>query len=528
MTRFIHHDGDERLSGLSPDAVERMHAAARAIREGALPAARRLLKEVLAHHRRHPEAMRLLGNLHSRAGRHDDALQTFALALERHQQDAWLHNDMGNALATANRLDDACASWAKAAELAPDWVMPWYNLGRNQQIRGATEVAITSLQRACECDARWLPAHILLGDALVHAGDFSAATRRYRHALSIHPACGDAWRGLSNIKTQPLADSDAEAMAEQLSRPGIADEDRIAMRYALGRLEEDRGNHDAALEQLTLANRALNNRLPWRRHAHEQKVQASIVASAELPEPMNVDLGREGIFIVGLPRSGSTLFEQILAAHPEVEGASELPDLENVFEAESIRRGKAFPHWIADASADDWQRLGSEYLSRTARWRKERPRFTDKMPENWRYAGVLRAMLPGATVIETRRDPLETAWSCFRQQFYRLPHFASDFDDIAHFLRLCEMAMDCWRERDPQHIHLHRYEALLADPEAETRRLLSNCGLAFDPACLHFHQARRSVRTASAAQVRQPLRSDSGRAAGYGERLDPLRHALGV
>ncbi|HPF73704.1 MAG: sulfotransferase [Lysobacteraceae bacterium] len=528
MTAFHAHQGDERLRDLPPSAIEKMHTAARAIRDGALPVAQRLLKDVLASHRRHPEAMRLMATLHAQAGRHDEAFKTFELALERHPDDAWLHNDLGNAMAAAGRGAEAFDHWREAARLAPGWVMPWYNLGRNQQLQGDTAAAIDSLRRACESDERWLPAHILLGDALLHAGDFDAAAARYRHALSIEPSCGDAWRGLSNIKTVPLTDADAEAMAAQLARPGIADEDRIAMRYALGKLEEDRGNHDAAFEQLAQANRALNNRRPWRRDAFERQVEANIEATATLPEPADTGLGTEVIFIVGMPRSGSTLFEQILAAHPNIEGASELPDLEAVIEQESACRGKAFPDWIADAGNDDWQRLGADYLARTARWRERHPRFTDKMPENWRFVGVLRAMLPGATIIDARRDPLETAWSCFRQQFYRLPHFASDFDDVGRYLRTCEHAMDRFRDRDPGRIHLHRYEALLDDPEAGIRRLLADCGLTFDEACLRFHEASRSVRTASAAQVRQPLRRDTARAAAYGARLDPLRRALGI
>lgn len=245
-----------------------------------------------------------------------------------------------------------------------------------------------------------------------------------------------------------------------------------------------------------------------------------------MPPPRDPTLGGEAIFIVGLPRSGSTLFEQILAAHPDVEGASELPDLGEVIQAESRRRGQAFPQWVASATTDDWQRLGRDYLARTARWRAQRPRFTDKMPENWKLAGVLRAMLPAATVLEVRRDPVETGWSCFRQQFYQVPHFACDLADIGAYLRGCERAMDTWRARDPEHIHLHLYEDLLAAPEARIRDLLDECGLPFDPRCLDFHAAARSVRTASAAQVRQPLRGDTARAGHYGALLDPLRAAL--
>jgi tetratricopeptide (TPR) repeat protein len=387
--------------------------------------------------------------------------------------------------------------------------MPWFNLGRNLQLQGDSLGAAEALSQAFARAPDLLPAAILLADALVHLGRFDEAAARYRDALRLHPACGDAWRGLSNIKTRPLSDADGEALRAQLRRADLRDEDRIAIAYALGKHEEDRGCHPEAFAALAQANALLRQRAPWSRQAFEGFVDAALVATKALPPPLDPTLGREAIFIVGLPRSGSTLFEQILAAHPEVEGASELPDLGEVVQAESRRRNKPFPQWIHDASADDWHRLGVDYLARTARWRAQRPRFTDKMPENWKLAGMLRAMLPGATVLDVRRDPLETGWSCFRQQFYQLPHFSCDLADIGAYLRGCERAMDAWRARDPARIHLHRYEELLADPEARIRALLEACGLPFDPRCLAFHAATRSVRTASAAQVREPLRGDS-------------------
>ena len=373
-----------------------------------------------------------------------------------------------------------------------------------------------------------LPAAILLGDALAHLGRFEEATAHYRGALRLHPACGDAWRGLSNIKTVALSDADAASLSLQLQRRDIADSDRIAMGHALGKLEEDRGRHPQAFAAFTASN-ALQQRLtPWRLQPFEHFVGQALAATARLPAPIDASLGHEVIFIVGLPRSGSTLFEQILAAHPQVEGASELQELGIVLQQESVRRGVPYPQWVPQASADDWQRLGRDYLARTARWRARRPRFTDKLPENWKHAGVLRAMLPGATVIETRRDPLETAWSCFKQQFYSQPHFANTLADLGAYLRGCERAMDAWRARDPARIRLHRYEDLLAAPGAGVRALLADCGLDDDPACLQFHAAIRSVRTASAAQVRQPLRRDTARAPAYGDLLDPLRRTLGL
>ena len=503
-----------------------MHAAMQAIRQGDAMAVLRLTGEVLAIAPEHPEALRLAGIAHNASGRHDLARDALQRSHEQRPDDALVLIDLGNAQQRCGDQAAARASWRKACELVPRHPMPWYNLGRDLQLEGHTTDAIAMLSRAVELAPDFMPARILLGDALVHAGHFDEADAHYREALWRNPACGDAWRGLANMKTRPLSGEDREQLALNHGRADIGEPDRVAMGYALGKVCEDHGRHDEAFAALQSANARLRSEAPWDAAAFSARVDAIIAATARLPAPIDPALGSEVIFIAGMPRSGSTLFEQILAAHPQVEGASELPDLGYVLDEESARRERAFPEWIAQADADDWQRLGRDYLQRTARWRERRPRFTDKMPENWLHAGVLRAMLPGATVLETRRDPIETAWSCYRQHFYRLPHFSCDFGDIAAFMRDSQRAMDTWRERDPGHVHLQSYEALLHDPDAAIRELLDACGLPFDPACLAFKDARRSVRTASATQVRQPLQSDTARTGRYRELLDPLRAAL--
>lgn len=517
-----------RMAGLATDDVERLHAGARAIRDRAHAQAERLIGGVLARHPRHPEALRLLAILQLHTQRAAQAVASLRQAIEWHARDAQLHADLGNAHNACGERDAAIAAWRRAVELEPQQPVPWFNLGRAYQGQGDSLAAVEALQRTRSLAPEILPAAILLGDALAHLGRFDEASAQYRDGLRLHPACGDAWRGLSNIKTVALSDADAAALAAQLQRHDIADTDRIAMNHALGKLEEDRGRHPQAFAAFSAAN-ALQQRLtPWRLPPFEHYLEQALAMTETLPEPVDPLLGREVIFIVGMPRSGSTLFEQILAAHPQVEGASELQELGIVIQQESMRRGVPYPQWIPQASAQDWQRLGRDYLARTAHWRTARPRFTDKLPENWKHAGVLRAMLPGATIVETRRDPLETAWSCFKQQFYSQPHFANTLADLGAYLRGCERAMDAWRARDPARIRLHRYEDLLASPEPRVRALLADCGLDFDPACMRFHAAARSVRTASAAQVRQPLQRDTARAAAYGGLLDPLRVALGL
>ena len=520
--------GDPRMAGLDPDIAASVHAGARALRDGKPAQAEALFRQACLRAPAHPEPLRYLALFELHTRRTGPALATLTRALALAPDDALLHADFGTAQAACGDLDAALLSWRRACTLEPRQPMPWFNLGRNLQLRGETSAAIEALQHAVALAPALLPAWILLGDALVHSGCFNDAANSYREALRLHPDCGDAWRGLSNIKTFPLGEDDINSLRVQITRTETSPSDRVAMGHALGKAEEDRDSLDAALTAFSAAN-ALQERLtPWRPEAFESFLNQALAATETFPAPLDASLGHEVIFIVGLPRSGSTLFEQILASHPEVEGASELDDLGIVIQQESLRRKTPYPHWIAHASAADWHRLGQDYLRRTARWRTTRPRHTDKQPDNWKHAGILRAMLPGACVIETRRDPLETAWSCFKQQFYSQPHFANTLEHIGLYLRRSEQAMAIWRDRDPVHLHLHDYESLVAEPESRIRALLVDCGLAFDPACLAFHTSGRSVRTASAAQVRQPLQKGAGNARRYGARLDPLRQALGL
>ena len=517
---------DPRMDGLDAQQVAQLHAAARAIRDGAGAPAETLLQGVIAASGGHPEALRLLGILRNRERRPLEARELFLRALAVRPEDAVLLSDLGSAQMNAGDAEAAFASWRRACALAPGEPAPWYNLGRNLQLQGRGEEAVPALRQALALAPGIVPAAVLLGDALVHLGEFVDAAGAYRQALRADPACGDAWRGLCALRNPAPNDADAHALEAQLARGDLREADRIAMEYALGRLHERAGDYPRAFARIAAANAGQRRQAPWSASALANFVDAALAATAALPPPLDPLLGREAIFIVGLPRSGSTLFEQVLAAHPRVEGASELPDLGEVVQQESLRRRRPYPQWVAEATPEDWRRLGRDYLRRTARWRERRPRFTDKLPENWKHAGILRAMLPGATVLEIRRDPLETAWSCYRQQFLALPHFGCDFADIAAQMRGCERAMDAWRTRDPARIHLFRHEDLVSAPEASIRALLEACGLDFDPACLAPHAVRRGVRTASAAQVREPLRAPAPVAPRYGALLDPLREAL--
>ena len=519
----------DRLAGLAPAARGLMQQALLQINRGGNAIAAASLAQVLAVSPRHPEALRLLALVRYREGAIGEAIALLRRALQQWPDDAVVLSTLGGLLGNVGQTDEAQALLRRACDADPSLVAAWFNLGRLLDAQADTEAAREALHKALELSADHVPARVLYASVLAALGDIAAAAEHYRRAIALQPGAAQAWIGLVNLKTVRLDASESAALARLQADPGIAETERATMGFALGKVREDGNEPEQAFALFEAANAAVRRRLPWDAAAFSRSIDA-IAAAFEQPVPPHdggPQLGEEVIFIVSLPRSGSTLVEQILAAHGDVEGASELPDLEAVIAEESHRRQVEFPDWAAQATASDWRRLGERYLERTRRWRSRR-RFTDKMPDNWRFAGAALAMLPGARIVNCRRDPVETCWSCYKQLFgpgrqaqsYALADLGAywcDYDRLSRHWRATQQQR--WLDVD--------HEALLADPVATIRRLLDFCELPFDPACLEFHAAARPVRTASAAQVREPLRADTRRSHAYGALLDPLRNALG-
>ena len=461
-------------------------------------------------------------------GRHGDALAFFHKAIAQQPRDPGLHAGVGISLFETGDVAGAITALRRACELAPNMASGWYNLGKALKLQVHTEAAIEALTRALQIDPAHVMARLTLADALASIGQVDKASAELRGLLKAHPGQAHAWFALANLKVVPFSAEDAGLLRRHFEQATLPVEDRVLFGFALARALEDQGDYVASFEVLRQANRLQRQRAHWNGAQHRSQIGAIERAfSNDLPTPLDTRMGSEVIFIASIPRSGSTLVEQILASHSEVEGANEITDLPIILDEESRRCGRAYPEWVHDATPIDWQRLGTGYLARTARWRERKPRFTDKNLVTWKYVGAALAMLPAARVVVVRRDPVETCLACYRQWFASGTQFAYDLDEMADycidFVRLTRF----WLQRFPDRVFDLEYEALLADPETVTRRLLDFCGLPFDPACLDFHQTRRTViSAASAAQVRQPLQRDNTRAPRYGHLLDGLRGRL--
>ncbi|MEZ5463450.1 sulfotransferase [Dokdonella sp.] len=520
-------DWRQRLQGLDPAAQRMLQAAAAGIESRNFTEAGRAMVGVLALAPRHPEVLRMQGVLSHLQGRYAEAERALRAALVENPDDPLIHNNLGSTLRASGDVQAAVASFRQATVLDPGLAAAWFNLGKTCKAHADLDEARVALERAVELSPEHAPARIVLGDTRKATGDIDGAAASFREAIRLNPRSGNAWYSLANLKTVRFSAEELARMTHTLSLPDLNEDDRIALGFARVKALEDAGRHEDAFAGLVLANARKRRQLSWDAAAFSAKVDALLSAfPVGVSAASRSDNGKEVIFVVSLPRSGSTLVEQILAAHPQVEGASELPDLPNVIEGESRRRGVAFPDWVVDASPQDWTRLGESYLESTRRWRTERPLSTDKGLFNWQYVGAALAMLPSARVVICRRDPLETCLSCFHQLFARGQEYSYRMDELAAYWSDFDRLSRHWSERYPGQVHEVIHEELLAEPREATSRLLAFCGLPFDEACLRFHESTRSVRTASAAQVRQPLRQTTARAAKYGQALAPLRDAL--
>ena len=511
----------------SVDTARLVAEAAAALQVRQFDQAQRLLDTAFAAAPDDADALRLLGALQRMRGRSGDAIATLRRALQLRPDDALIHNSLGGALESLGDRDAAIAAFRRACELAPTLAQAWYNLGSALSEGSDLASAQAALERAIELAPGHVPSHRQLARALRIRGRMQDSADRYRMALALAPADSASWLGLAALKSMRFSAHDVAAMRRAYATAG--ERDRIRLGFALAKALEDSGGYAEAFALLREANARVRTTSPWSAAAFSAHVDAIHAAFTDFePGPASAR-GAGTVFIVGMPRSGSTLIEQILAGHADVSGAGELNDLPALLAEESGRRGSSFPDWVASATPADWSRLGEAYLERTAVRRGARAVMTDKLPENWLHVGAIFALLPGARVVVCERDSVETGLSCFKQLFSRgRQPFSYDLADIGAYSRDCARLTRLWRERWPDRVRVQNYEALLADPEREPRALLAFCRLPFDPASLRFHETARDVRTASAGQVRQPLNRDTARAAGYGVALDPLRLALGV
>jgi tetratricopeptide (TPR) repeat protein len=478
----------------------------------------------------HAEAHYNRGNALGDLERPQEALGSYDKALALEPDHAEAHNNRGNALRGLRRSAEALASYDKALAVRSDYVEALANRGSALRDLDRSDEALASFDRALAVKPDLAAVHQNKGILLAELGRFSEANVALETAIELAPADVRSYFNLTLSKRLTPDDPHFKAM-EELARdmPSLAEHEQIDLHFALGKALSDMGAYERSFRHL-LAGKALRRRQTAYDEAAMlelfERTQASFTSelmrdNKGLGEPSPVPL-----FILGMPRSGTTLIEQILASHPEVHAAGEIDDLRDAIGGFRDAAGNAahFPEATSRASAELLRQFGASYVGRLTRLAPEARRITNKMPQNYFFVGLINMALPNARIIHVRRDPMDTCLSCFSQPFVHGLPYVNDLGELGRYYRAYDALMAHWRAALPQNAMLEvQYEDVVADLEGQARRIVAHCGLEWNACCLDFHVTERAVRTASLTQVRQRIYTSSvGRWRAYEPLLGPL------
>ena len=521
----------ERARQCDPHA-RRLEEAGAALAAGDRQRAEQIFREILASDPSHAGAVCGLAAVALAAGRAGDALRLLQHAVKQSPHLPLVTRGMSQALVDLGRLSDAERSLRRLLRIEPENPKNWVQLGNVYTRMMRQPEALAAFEEAARLNPGEVRLRLSIGHLHKTLGNRPACEAAYRECLARAPAMGEVYWALADLKTYLFSDAEIAAMQALLTDDGD-DVDQAHLRFALGRAFEHRREYATAFEHYASGNRRRRKTIAYDIRVFEAKTRRvrECFDAAFFAERAGAGFGDPApIFVVGLPRSGSTLVEQILASHSRVEGTFELPNVLTIVREfdHSDAAHDAYPEVVRAAPAGRFAELGRRYVEETRPLRSGAPRFIDKMPNNFSHVGLIHCMLPQATIIDVRRHPMDACFSTFKQHFAEGQSFSYDLEDLGRYYRCYLGLMDHWDAVLPGKVLQLRYEHLVRDPERQIRRLLAHCGLEFEPACLAFHATKRAVRTASAEQVRQPLyASGVGYWRHFGPALDPLRRALG-
>jgi tetratricopeptide (TPR) repeat protein len=503
--------------------------------DGDLDAAEGILRAHVSAAHPHVEAMRLLARLAHQRGSLDEADAWLAAALKLVPHSRVVVLDYARVLIDRQQYLRAHDVLGPLLDAAPDDGVCLSLHAAACAGLGAYERAIAAYQRLLVASPRSPELRISLGHAFRALGRSEDAIASYRAAADASPGFGDAYWSLANLKTYRFLPEEIERMRIEEAAPAARPIDRCHLCFALGKALEDSERYSESWQFYERGNALKRAERPYRRDVVDAFVREQIDVCTRSFFAERAGSGRpdrDPIFIVGLPRSGSTLVEQILASHSRVESTYELAEIASLAnglsERSPARDERRYPRVLATLSPSDFRTLGDRYLNDTRAYRTGRPFFVDKMPNNFQHVGLMHLMLPNATIIDVRREPMACCVSNLKQLFARGQEFSYGVEDLAHYYRAYLALMQHWDVVLPGRVLRVWYEDVVEQLEPEVRRILSVCGLDFEPACVEFHRTVRPVRTASSEQIRQRLFRDglSGWRH-YEPWLAPLRDGLG-
>ncbi len=495
---------------------KRLALAADHHRAGRLDEAEKLYRALLKDSPSNVDALRLLSGVLARTNREDEAEVMLRRAIELAPDFVHALVDLGQLLNDQHRVLEASEMLQRAVAIEPDRPRIHHLLASALTPLGRTEEALQEYRRVLELRPDHAGALLGIGHTLKTIGQQEEAVEAYRNCIRIRPDNGESYWSLANLKTYKLTRQDIEDMQATLRQSvEIPEESRVNFLFALAKASEDQGDFEAAWNYYAEGNAR------QRELEHYDAVQTEVM-NDDIIEVFNAEFLEQQsglgcpdpspIFVIGLPRSGSTLLEQILASHSMVEGTAELPYMGRV--AASLNHNRAdgvnFPFAVRELGAAHFTTMGESYLKKAELHRSAgKPRFIDKMPNNFPNVGLMHLVLPNAKIIDARRYPIDSTFSCFRQLFARGQPFVYDLVDIGEYYLEYQRLMDHWHEVLPGRILTVQYEDMVTDTERQVRRLLEYCELPWEDACLRFYETDRPVRTASSEQVRKPMYTSS-------------------
>jgi tetratricopeptide (TPR) repeat protein len=492
-----------------------------------------IFRDILKADASHVAALCGLAAISLTVSRGGDALRLLHHALKQSAHLPLIWRGLCQALVDLNRLPEAEAAVRHLLKIEDENPKNWVMLGTVCARMMRQPDALVAFKEAARLNPREVRLPLSIGHLHKTLGNRRECEEAYKACLKLDPTFGEAYWSLADLKNYVFGDAEIAAMRALLKGDGGEDVDQAQLHFALGRAFEHKKDYATAFTHYSTGNRRRRKTISFDIKEFEDKTRRvrECFDATFFAERANAGYGDPApIFIVGLPRSGSTLVEQILASHSSVEGTFELPNVLTIVREfdHSNPEHDAYPENLREVPPEQFAMLGRRYIEETRHLRRGRIHFIDKMPNNFSHVGLIHAMLPKAIIIDVRRHPMDSCFSTYKQYFAEGQSFSYDLTDLARYYRCYLRLMDHWDEVLPGKVLHLRYEELVRDPETHIRRLLTHGGLEFEAACLAFHETKRPVRTASAEQVRQPLyASGVGYWKHFESQLEPLRQALG-
>ena len=514
----------------------RMRAAGAALYDNRLPEAESLLRAQIREQPADVAALRMLAEVAARLRRYGDAEVLLRHCVSLAPSFIPARQNLALVLHRQNKPAEALAAIDHCLSVQPGHIshrnLKAAILGTIGEYEASLQLYREVLNEYPDQAKVWMS----FGHALKTAGQDDEGIGAYRHSIDLMPDLGEAYWSLANLKTFRFTSQDVGAMRAALNAAGLDPHERLHFHFALGKALEDDGKFEESFQHYAEGNRLRRLALRYDADEHHSRLARSheLFTAQFLSERSGQGCpARDPIFIVGLPRSGSTLLEQILASHSQVEGTMELPDIMAIARRLSAGTddtdGANYPRVLATLTADQWLRLGEEYIERTRIYRKlGTPFFIDKMPNNFVHLGLILVALPNAKIIDARRHPLACCLSGFKQHFAMGQQFTYSLEDVGRYYRDYAALMAHFDRAAPGRVHRVIYEQMVDDTEAQVRALLDYCGLPFEANCLRFYENSRAVRTASSQQVRRPIFRDGvDQWRNFEPWLLPLKEAIG-